>query len=200
MIIEIKINIKLMRRIILILIDDYHISLIFFLFIVFLPLFILRKKDFTILQKIIFIIIILTLGVFYVRTNYLNDPFFRESWRLANSWEYFRMFLPLLILLIIAIYNGTEFFKKNVFIVVLIFTFWYGFFESWARFKVVKESNYIENVVLHIKTGEVVKTDSIIVNAGKTKDYWFFYNRNTQTTIVIKTENIDFIEFNNKVK
>ena len=180
------------------------IKWIFYLGAVFLPIFILKEKGFTNLQKLFFSIIVLTLGVFYVRTNYLNDPVFRESLRLAKSWEYLRMFLPLLILFIIAYYyktiNGPEFFKKNKFIIPLIFTFWYGFFESWVNYKMVKKSNYIENVVLHIKTGEIIKTDSVIVNAGRTKEYWFFYNRNLKTTRIIKTENIDFIQFNGSVK
>ena len=69
------------------------------------------------------------------------------------------------------------------------------FLKAGASYKVVKRSKYIENIVLHFKTGEVFKTDTIIVNAGKTKDYWFFYNRSNNTTKVIKTENIDLIEF-----
>lgn len=175
------------------------IKWIFYLGVIFLPILIFNEEKITALSKILFIGIILTLGVFYVRTNYLSDPSVRELWRLANSSEYLSMFLPLIIAFIVAFFyqkhKRPNFFKKYIFLAPIILTFWYGFFESWASFKMVKKSKHIENEVLHMKTGEILKTDSVIVNAGRTKDYWFFYNRNVQTTTVIKTDNIDFIEF-----
>ena len=91
---------------------------IFYLGAGFLPIFILREKGFTVLQKILFIIIVLTLGIYYVRTNYLSDPSVRESWRLATSCEYLIMFLPLLALFIFAFFyqnhKGPQFFRKNL--------------------------------------------------------------------------------------
>lgn len=47
-------------------------------------------------------------------------------------------------------------------------------------------------MTVQTKSFGLIKTDSIIVNARRTKNYWFYYYRNTHVARVIKTEDIDF--------
>lgn len=178
------------------------IKLLFYLGALFLPTFLLGEKDFNNFQKISFTLIIYALGGLYVWINYLGDPVFREFFRSPFRYPYLGVFLPVVILFIVAYFypnfSMPVFLRKNRLILPIIFALWYAFFESWAAYQVVLKSKHTQNIILQTKSFGIIKTDSIIVDAGRTKNYWFFYNRNTGLTRVIKTEDIEFVDFDMK--
>lgn len=159
--------------------------------------FIRKGNDFNSFQKWVFQLFLLSFGLFYVWINYMNDPIIREVVRWPLNYWY--IFFPLLALLIIAyLYPNNDmpvFLKNNRFILPLVLTIWYALFEGWANYEVIIKSKHTNNISVQTKSFGIIKTDSVIVNAGRTKNYWFFYNRTTHLTRVIKTEDIELIDF-----
>jgi hypothetical protein len=161
--------------------------------------FIRKEDDFTGFQKWVFQLIILSIGLLYLWINYFNDPIIREFIKWPWHYKYWHIYFTTLILFVIAYsYKGSKgqiFFEKNKLIIPLLLTLWYALFEGWANYEVVTKSEHTNNITVQTKSMGVIKTDSIIVNAGRTKSYWFFYNRNTHITRAIKTEDIEFVDF-----
>lgn len=175
------------------------ITWIFYLGANSLAAFIRKRDDFTLFQKWVFQLIILSIGLLYLWINYFNDPIIREFIKLPWHYKYWYIFFPTLILFIVAYTypdsDGPIFFKKNRLILPLLLTLWYALFEGWANYEVITKSKNTNNMTVQTKSFGLIKTDSIIVNAGRTKNYWFYYNRNTHVTRVIKTDDIDFVDF-----
>lgn len=161
--------------------------------------FIKKSDDFTSFQKWVFQITLLLIGLFYVWINYLNDPIVRQFIKLPWHYRYWYIYFPLLIVFIIAFTGkdsrGPVFFRKNKFILPLILTIWYALFEGWANYEVVTTSKHTNGMTVKTKNLVIIKTDSVVINAGYTKNYWFYYNRSTHITTALKRDDIETIEF-----
>lgn len=160
--------------------------------------FLRKSNEFSHLQKWIFQLIILSFGLLYLYISYMNDPIIREVIKWPWHYKYWYIFFTALILFIIAFNHkdneGPAFFRRNKFILPLFLTIWYALFEGWANYEVLTTSKKLNNIIVKTKSG-VIKTDSNTINAGRTKGYWFFYNRKTQITRVIKVDDIEIVDF-----
>ena len=150
-------------------------------------------------------LIIIAFVAFYLWLNFHNDPIIRQSFEWPSHFEFWH--IPALIIFIFFIVAyihpnpcGPVFFQKNKLILPLIATVWYASFESWISFQVIIKSKHTNNITVQTKAFGTIKTDSVIIDAGRTKNYWFYYNRNTHITRAIKTEDIEFADFNSQNK
>jgi hypothetical protein len=172
---------------------------IFFIGAISLVNFLKRNNDFTVLQKWVFQLLILSLSILYLGINFLNDPIIREVIEWPSHYKYWYIYTFVLIVFVIAyVYpnpTGPIFFQKNKFILPLIITIWYALYGGWINYEVVTKSDHTNNIVIQTKSFGTIKTDSVIINAGRTKNYWFYYNRKTHVTRVIKIEDIEFTDF-----
>jgi hypothetical protein len=166
--------------------------------------FIRRSDDFTKFQKWVFQLTLVAFGWFYVWINYLNDPIVRQFIKWPWHYAYWYIWFPILMLFVVAFSSqdpqGPVFFKKNRFILPLVLTVWYGLFEGWANYEVVKKSKHTNAMTVKTKMFGVIRTDSVIINAGNTRNYWFYYNRNTHITTAIKKDDIEITEFDSENK
>jgi hypothetical protein len=158
-----------------------------------------KNEEFTLLQKIIFSLILYALATTYVWMSYRNDSIMREvllmPFHKGRWWWYFSLVILVVIPFLYPDKEGPKFFKKHIYILPLIITIWYGIYESWANYELVKEANVTAVIRIKTKTHGIINLGQNLVNAGRTKDYWFIYNRKTKFTRVIKVDDIDTVDF-----
>ncbi|MDB5136723.1 MAG: hypothetical protein JWP37_3326 [Mucilaginibacter sp.] len=97
-------------------------------------------------------------------------------------------------------HRGDSFFKNNIFIGILVFALWYGIFESFANYAVLNDNVKHINFIMSLRNGEKIKTNNNLIYAGRTKNYWFLYNRKTHFVRALKNDNVSIIDFDEILK
>ena len=77
----------------------------------------------------------------------------------------------------------------------LVLSLYYALFIAWANYDVVTHAKDTNNIMVQTKSMGVIKTNDTLIDAGRTKNFWFFYNRKTHVTRVIKADDIEFVDF-----
>lgn len=165
---------------------------------IFLPPFIRNEKGFTKFQKIVFCSTIYAFAIAYFILNFRNDPIITAvvKWPiLLKNSPLLICIIVLLILIIIAFIELPIFFKKNNLIMPLVLSLFYALFIAWANYDVVTHAKDTNNIMVQTKSMGVIKTNDTLIDAGRTKNFWFFYNRKTHVTRVIKADDIEFVDF-----
>ena len=153
-------------------------------------------------EKILFIFILYAFVIFLIVVAKNNDPVVPQFWLLPiKYWEYGIIpFLFCMYVMLKSARKGNSFFKNNIFIGILVFALWYGIFESFANYAVLTDNVKHTHLVMKLKSGEKIKIGDKLVYAGRTKAYWFLYNRKTQFIRVLANDDISIIDFDTILK
>lgn len=178
----------------------YGLKWLIYLAILSLPQFVKKQDEFTKKQKAILQILISVIGLCYMWIVFNNDPIFRQSIIFPYYFEYWHLIFYLILVLFITTSmlisdSGLIFFRKNRFILPILASVWYATFEGWMGYQTLVSSHHTNNIVVKTKTLGILKTNDTIIDAGRVKGYWFYYNRNTRITNYVKVEDIESVGF-----
>lgn len=178
----------------------YGIKWLIYLGFGYLPVFINSESGFTNFQRAAFNMIIAVLSLFYLWIIFHNDPLLRQSISWPLYFEYWHLIIyGLFVLYLFAFLHpslkGPVFFQQNKYLLPIILTIYYASFEGLISYQALMISKHNNTVIVKTKNFGIIKTDSIIVDAGRTKNYWFFYDRSKHLTTCIKTDDIETMQF-----
>lgn len=153
-------------------------------------------------QKALYAILLYGFVIFLIIIAKNNDPIVPQFWRLPLRYWYWGIgiFIAYVVIMVKAKLSLTSFFTGNLAIAILIIALWYGIFESFANYAVLTQPVSRIHFVMKTKNNELIKTDSITVFAGRTKSYWFLYNRKTMFVRAIKNDDIALIDYDTILK
>ncbi len=146
--------------------------------------------------KSVTLAITISLTIVFFKIAYNNDQVIKEMTRLPlNHWWY----IIAIVILVVAygeFLPGVKDFtiKHSQFKPILI-AFWYGLVVAYLNYYVLTESQTILKVNVKLKSGVKFSTSKNLIFAGKTKNYWFFYNRKSKFTRILKEEEISTADF-----
>jgi len=90
--------------------------------------------------------------------------------------------------------------RKYSFFIILAFTVGCSIIDSTANYYILVEKRQNLSLVLKLKDGSITFTTPTIEYAGRTKNYWFFYNQKTGYVRVIKNDDVSLADFDTKMK
>ncbi|MFI5138276.1 MAG: hypothetical protein ACHQIM_10660 [Sphingobacteriales bacterium] len=159
--------------------------------------YILKSEKFNKEERILFVLILYTFVIFLFVVAKNNDPVVQQFWMLPiKYWKYGVIpFLFYLYVMVKGAKREDSFFKKNVFIGILVFALWYGIFESFANYAVLTDKVKHTHFTIKLKSGEKIEANGKLIYAGRTKGYWFLYNRETRFVRALKNDDISIIDF-----
>lgn len=153
---------------------------------------------FTTFQKYGFRVLIAALIFFYMWVGWHNDPNIKEMIKLP--WTYKWWFIPGIGLFVTAYNhkndNGPVLLQKNKLIIIIALTIWYAGFNAFCSYQIITTEVFTNNVAFKTKSGEKIITNNNLIDAGRTKGFWFLYNRKKRSVRVIKADEIEIADFN----
>jgi len=85
--------------------------------------------------------------------------------------------------------------KIAVLIISLVLVVGIATFECFMNYSLVTGNYKLNDVKIKFNSGVVLETNNITVSIGRTKNYWFFYNRKTKIVRVIKNDSVNIVDF-----
>lgn len=91
--------------------------------------------------------------------------------------------------------SGLEPTYSNI-IALFAISIWFGFNETRNQVKEIALGKY-NGTVLNIKDKEKLVADTTIVYIGKTKDYYYLYDKTKQNAVIIPSDEVSKVELKN---
>jgi len=147
--------------------------------------------------KLVAILATLVVWGLFFKIAYNNDPVIHEMIVLPLHYWWYLILVVFFTFAFGEYFPGTkQFIDKHKQFRPILLTFWYGLVVGYLNYYVLIENHRNVNVIVKLKSGIQVSTNNKLIYAGRTKNYWFFYDRQSKFTRVIKDEDVRIADFN----
>ncbi len=137
----------------------------------------------------------------FIWIGYKNDPIIKQVLLfILSNWWYLIPFVLYILVRMRAQKKGDDFFKKNLYISALCMTFYYSAYESFSSYDVLLNSKPHLHYIFKMNNGQTISTNKTLLYVGRTKNYWFLYNKNTHYTRAFKNDDVSKFDFDEKLK
>jgi len=168
----------------------------------FIAVYITRSNTIPNREKLFYAVALIAFALIIIRITGNNDPIIAAYYTLPHKYKYF--YYPPLLWFVYVVFMGARkndsFFKNNFLIGIIMFSVWYGGFESFANYQILLGEGTHLNYRLKFKDGKLLHTDKKTLYAGRTKNYWFFYDKQTKYVRAIKNDDVVTVDFDTELK
>jgi hypothetical protein len=163
--------------------------------------FISERKLFSVPVRMFYSIFLYSLAITVYVLGIRNEPLFSNAlWTPFKHWWFWLYFILYVAGRMHAKSKGEDFMSKFPLVGILLLTLYTAMFDSWMSYESMVHPITREEMSIKLTDGERFKTTEKLLFAGRTKDYWFFYNRTNGYTRALKNEDVELTDFNSVLK